>query len=158
MFSYNPNKVPEPEVEVTDTDVPPVIGEPYTPECSGSVPPDLEGSVTVSWITPSGVVVASSTSNDSASVPLPFEPFEVGDVGQYTCRVRVTSQFLDGRVGAFMTVQLEPMDTTDPPTTGPDGTGPEPNTTAPGTTISGSDPSTTIVSPPLPTIPAGKLN
>ena len=177
LFALTSILVPVPTIEITDTDLPPEIGEPYTPNCFGSVPPDLEGSVTVSWITPNGDVVDTITSDDNASLPLSFVPFEEGDVGQYICQVRVTSRFLNGPVGTGMSVTLALENTVVPPTTGPIGTDPSTTTalpplttgpigTDPSTTTAspplttgpiGTDPSTTTASPPLTTMPAGKL-
>lgn len=77
-----------------------------------SVVDSLQANVMVQWISPTGVALISRTSTRNTSLPLRFTPLLATDAGRYTCRVIITSPFLDAQRSVERVLTLRPV--TDP--------------------------------------------
>ena len=90
LISFFVFTVPLPQIDFTST-LPPVEGQPYQSDCSGTVPDSLSGSVNTSWIDSNGDLVASQQGLGSATAALSFNLLQLSDAGTYTCVVTVSS-------------------------------------------------------------------
>jgi len=71
-----------------------MVGQPFPAECAASVPASLQGTVTVTWIGPNGMTLATNSSLQEATISLPLTSLAQSDSGVYVCQITVTSQFL----------------------------------------------------------------
>ena len=85
--------MPEPNITFASVS-PPIEGQPYQNDCTGTVPDSLVGFVNTSWIDSNGVVIASQTGSGSATAELSFNQLQLSDGGFYTCVVTVSSSLL----------------------------------------------------------------
>lgn len=86
--------VPEPDTQVTTTPPNPMVGQPATIDCSSSVPPNLQGRITVTLIGPDGTVLANQTADDASTANFNFPRIMATQAGVYRCEVTVTSRLL----------------------------------------------------------------
>ena len=85
--------MPEPDTQITGPPNP-MVGMPATIDCSTSVPPNLEGRITVTLIGPDGTVLANKTADDASTATFDFPRIMATDAGVYRCEVTVTSRLL----------------------------------------------------------------
>ena len=99
-------------IDIRSTSTRPVVGDPYTSECTGSVPASLRGTVTASWIGPDNRTLTTKMSPENATASYLFDPFTDADIGKYTCRVTVTSPVISDPIGAIRNVLFQPLPAT----------------------------------------------
>ena len=77
---------------------PPRIGNPYTATCNVTVPRDLQASVDVYWINPSGNVIAMASGVTAGQVTFTIPNLQQSDLGNYVCRTTISSLQLNNPV------------------------------------------------------------
>ncbi len=73
----------------------PVVGEAFSSKCTGTAPPDLQGStVFASWVDESNSILFTNSSTDEVCLALVIDPFTPASVGVYRCMVRICFVFI----------------------------------------------------------------
>lgn len=89
---------------------PPIIGQPYSPECIVTNSELLEdASVSVQWLNSRGEVLATSSTSGNASLPLNFAQVSASDAGSYVCQAVITSPQFDGPQTIQEVFNLDPL-------------------------------------------------
>ena len=90
---------PKIQIMITGSDkVKPIAGQSYNLTCSVQGAKNLDSSITYQWIKNDIIRQNSST--------LSFSPLRLSDAGVYTCRVTVSSDYLDNDLTANSSISL----------------------------------------------------
>ena len=79
---------------LTSTPLNATIGEPLVIDCSSAVPPNLQGTVTVTLMGPDGSILRVANNPTRAETMFTIDSVTEGDSGTYRCIVSVSSPFL----------------------------------------------------------------